>query len=126
MTTQSYLPRRFFRLTMTVLAVACLAVWSVMLLPVPAEAGTLVIPAWAFARGNVEIHADPEKYADAGPLVVGGPEEPWGWSVEYDIEVPVEADYAFQICFAAAESRTVEVLFDGRTLGRSCTNVTFP
>jgi len=126
MTIQSYQPRRFFRLAMTVCAVACLAVCGVALRPAPVEAGSLVIPAWAFARGNVEIHADPEKYADAGPVVVGGAEDPWGWSVEYEIDVPVEADYKIQICFASAESRTVEVLFDGGMIGRSCTNVTFP
>jgi len=126
MKTKSFVSWPSRRLTLMLLAVACLAACSFVLPPTRAEAGSLVIPAWSFARGNVQIHADPEKYADAGPLVVGGPEEPWGWSVEYDIEVPLEAEYAFQICFATAESRTVEVLFDGRALGRSCTNVTFP
>jgi len=108
------------------LTVASLAVCGVVFPPARANAGSIVIPAWSFSRGNVQIHADPGKYADAGPVVGGGLEEPWGRSVEYDVEVPLEAEYAFQICFAAAESRTVEVLFDGRVLGRSCTNVTFP
>ena len=31
------------------------------------EAGSVVIPAWSFARGNARIHADPAQYADAGP-----------------------------------------------------------
>ena len=32
------------------------------------EAGSMIIPAWAFEGGNVVIHADPDEYADAGPL----------------------------------------------------------
>ena len=71
------------------LAMACCAVWSVALPAPRAEAGTLVIPAWSFARGNAQIHADPSRYADAGPVVAGGPEESWGWMVEYDIDIPV-------------------------------------
>jgi hypothetical protein len=74
----------------------------------------------------MQIHADPEKYADAGPVVGGGPEQPWGWTVEYDIEVPVKGDYTFQIRYAAAEARPVEVLLDGKAiLARCCMGVTF-
>ena len=113
------------RMTLIVLAVACLAVWPVAFRPERAEAGSLVIPAWSFARGNVRIHADPGKYADAGPVVGGGPKRPWGWTIEYDVDIPVTAKYTFQICYAAGEARPVEVLFDGRALGRSCVGVTF-
>ena len=103
-----------------------LVVWSVALPAGRADAGSLVIPAWSFARGNMQIHADPEKYADAGPVVGGGPEQPWGWTVEYDIEVPVKGDYTFQIRYAAAEARPVEVLLDGKAiLARCCMGVTF-
>ena len=42
------------------------AVWTVTLAPGQAEAGTLLIPAWSFARGNARICADPAEYANAG------------------------------------------------------------
>ena len=35
------------------------------------KGGSVVIPAWSFARGNVRIYADPDGYADARPLVGG-------------------------------------------------------
>ena len=120
----SYLPWRSRRLTLTVLAVACLACWNFALLPVQAEAGTLEIPAWAFARGNVQIHTDPNEFADAGPLVVSGPEEPWGWRVEYDVDIPVEGKYSLEVCYAAGEARPVELFFDNRNNGKTCTRVT--
>lgn len=110
---------------LAVLAVACLGAWSGALPPSRAEAGSLVIPAWSFARGNATIHANPHEYADAGPVVVGGERLPWGWTVEYDIDIPVTAYYVLQICYAAAEARPVEVFFDGGRLGNWCRGVTF-
>jgi len=89
------------------------------------DAGSLVIPAWSFARGNVVIHTDPDKYADAGPVVASGPAEHWGWTVEYDIDIPVEASYRIQICYASADSRSVNVHVDSRPVGRACDGVTF-
>ncbi len=89
-----------------------------------AEPGSLVIPAWAFERGNVLIRANPAQYADAGPVVVSGPEEPWGWTVEYEIDVPVTATYTLQVCYAAGEGRPVDVFFDGQEMGKSCMGVT--
>ena len=88
-----FLPWRRRRSTLIVLAVACLAVCSVVFPPIQAEAGSLVIPAWSFARGNAQVYTSQDKYADAGPVVGGGPEQPWGWSVEYDIDSPIEAQY---------------------------------
>ena len=99
---------------------ACLVASSVVATAMPTEAGSIVIPAWAFDRGNVVIHADPTEYADAGPAVVGGPREPWGWSVEFDIDVPVEAAYSFQICYASPEARPVQVYIDDRNLTKCC------
>jgi len=88
-----------------------------------AEAGSLVIPAWAFARGNVKIHANPDEYADAGPVVVGGPRQPWGWTVQYDIELPVDGSYTLSICYASAESRPVQVFYDNHDLAKTCNGV---
>ena len=125
MKTESYLLRRFRRLTLIMISAALGAVWSVALAPGQAEAGTLLIPAWSFARGNVRICADPAKFADAGPVVASGVEEPWGWRVEYDVEFPVSGRYLLEICYAAAEPRPVEVFFDDSNKGKTCNHVTF-
>ena len=92
-------------------------------MPPRAEAGTIIIPAWAFARGNGRIHADPGKFADAGPVVGSGKRQPWGWSIEYDVELPVEGRYTLQICYASAEARPVQVFFDSRNIGKCATRV---
>ncbi|MDP6045548.1 MAG: hypothetical protein QGG25_08060, partial [Phycisphaerae bacterium] len=69
----------------TILAAAFLVVCSAMFTSSYAEAGTIIIPAWAFDRGNVKIDADPSGFADAGPVVIGGARKPWGWTLEYDV-----------------------------------------
>ena len=102
-----------------------LIVCGVVLCPGPAEAGSIMIPAWSFARGNAQVHADPAQYADAGPVVVSGDAENWGWTVEYDFEVPVEGKYTIQICYASAESRPVNVSVDSKWVGTACDRVTF-
>jgi len=107
------------------LALTCFVLSSVAVEAPRAEAGSLVIPAWSFARGNAQVFANPEEYADAGPIVGGGPEQPWGWTVEFDIDVPVAAKYTMQVCYASAEARPVEVFFDGVDLGKCCLGVTF-
>ncbi len=94
-------------LSLIMLAVACLAAKSFVFPATPAEAGSLVIPAWSFARGNGQVHADPKEYADAGPVVGGGPERPSGWTLEYDVNVPVTGKYTLHICYAAAEPRPI-------------------
>ena len=78
---ESYLPWRSRRSTQVILAVACLIALSVAYPTHRAEAGTLVIPAWSFARGNGRIYADPDEYADAGPVVGSGERKPWGWTL---------------------------------------------
>ncbi len=118
---ESCSPSMFRRSMLLVILVACAAV----LAPVRANAGSLVIPAWAYSRGNVQIDADPGKYADAGPIVVPGAEKPWGWTVEYDVNFPVKGDYTLEILYAAADARPVEVFFGSRNLGKCCEEVTF-
>ncbi|MCX6866996.1 MAG: hypothetical protein NTV46_12410, partial [Verrucomicrobia bacterium] len=104
--------------------VTCLALWGVVLSVSRIEAGSIVVPAWAFDRGNVVIHADPGEYADAGPVVGNGQKEPWGWTVEYDVDLPVEGDYTFQLCYATAEARPVEFFVDNQNLSKCCLGVT--
>jgi hypothetical protein len=103
----------------------CAVVMAIACVVTPADAGSIVIPAWSFARGNAHIHTDPAQYADAGPIVVSGDAENWGWTVEYDFEVPVEGKYTVQICYASAESRPVNVRVDSEFLGTACDRVTF-
>jgi len=118
----SCLPCRSCRLTLMVLGLTCVA--AVVLSAAKAQAGSIVVPAWAFDRGNVVIDASPE-LADAGPVVVSGPEEAWGWRVEYDIEVPVEGSYTVQVCYASPEARPVEIFVNDRTLTKCCIGATF-
>ncbi|MDP6544312.1 MAG: hypothetical protein QGH60_09995 [Phycisphaerae bacterium] len=118
MKTESQLSWRLRPLTLTLLAIS-----TVVLPVVPVDAGTLVIPAWSFARGNAQIHADPDKYADAGPVVVSGPRQPWGWSVEYDVDLPVDGRYTLQIRYATADARPVQVFFDTRDIAKCCTAI---
>ncbi len=118
---ESNLPLRFSRVTIA----RCLAIGLAVAVVSPAQAGSLVIPAWSFSRGNVKIHADPSKYADAGAVVVSGPAKPWGWTVEYDVDFPVAGDYTLEIRYAANQARPIEVFFNARNMGRCCLGVTF-
>jgi hypothetical protein len=105
---------------LTLLVVGC-----VVFPTIRSYGGTLIIPAWSFARGNVRIDADPSQLADAGPIVVGGAKEPWGWTVEYDVDIPVDGQYTIHIRYAATEAKPLEVFFDARNETKSCIGVTF-
>ena len=118
-------PRRVRGLTLAMLVVGFHAALSAVFPLARAAAGTLEVPAWAFDRGNVRIHANPDEYADAGPVVAGGPRRPWGWTVEYDVDIPVDGKYTLHIRYAAAEARPVQVFFDNRNLTKCCEGVTF-
>ena len=124
MSTESCLPWRCRPRTSVVLGVAWLAVWCVALSPGRAEAGSIVIPAWAFDGGNVVIHADPDGHADAGPVVASGPRKPWGWTVEYHVDLPVAGEYTFQVCYASAEPRPVQFFVDDKNMSKVCDGVT--
>ncbi len=106
----------------TILAAAFLVVCSAMFTSSYAEAGTIIIPAWAFDRGNVKIDADPSGFADAGPVVIGGARKPWGWTLEYDVNFPVDGKYYLYVKYASTEARPVEVFFDTRDTGNKFCN----
>lgn len=91
-------------------------VFSLLLLPFGVMAGSLEVPAWAFDRGNVKVFT--EEWADAEPMVAFGGASPI--FVEYDLELPVEAEYAISIRFAADEARPVTLRLDGKRLGYGC------
>jgi hypothetical protein len=71
----SYLSRPSRRLTFSMLAVAYLVVWSVAFPASKAVAGTLLIPAWSFARGNAQVQEPGLPAASAGvnPLLLRTP-----------------------------------------------------
>jgi len=89
---------------------------------VRAEAGSFEINAWAFDRGNAQVYPNPEEDAHVRLLVGDGCESPW--VVEYDVDFPVAATYTLHVRYASAESRPVDVLLDGRSLGKCCSEAT--
>jgi hypothetical protein len=109
------LPWRRRSLEVAMLAVAQLAVWSVAFPPVTAEAGSLEIPAWTFDRGNAEVFANPDIYADYRdkfPELVVGDGGQLPWVVEYDVEFPVDATYTLHVRYGSPEPRPMEVWLD--------------
>jgi hypothetical protein len=117
--------RRSRRFAPMVFALACVGFLAVSIPSAQAEGGSLVIPAWSFARGNARIHADPGKYADAGPVVGSGARQAWGWIVEYDVDIPVTAKYTLQICYASSQARPIDVCIDDSDPTDCCMGVTF-
>jgi hypothetical protein len=107
-------------LKLTILAAACLAGAAAT-----ADAGTIMIPAWAFDRGNGRIETDPAGAADAGPVVSGGERKSWGWTLEYDVDFPTEGKYYLYVQYASDAARPVEVFFDTRDTGNKfCNGIT--
>ena len=119
MRSRHYLPGRLSRSA----AVACVVVSCVGSFVMEAPAGTIEIPAWAFVRGNGRIHADPSEYADAGPAVGSGEEEPWGWRLEYEVDYPVSGYYRLFLQYASTEARPIEVHFDTRNVNKISTGI---
>jgi len=112
------------------LAVAYLALWSIAFAPVRADAkpaGSFEIPAWAFDRGNAEVLANPDIYADyrdKDPELVVGDGSRLPWVVEYDVEFPVDATYTLHVRYGSPEPRPLDVWLDGQSVGTCCGRVT--
>ena len=64
----------------------------VKLPPRPGQAGSLLIPAWTFDRGNLEIYASPDKYANSEPMVGSDSKHADASVAEYDIDFPAAGD----------------------------------
>ena len=90
--------------------------------PASKPADAILIPAYAYDRGNPKTYRHGETYADAQPMVTWGGQYPV--VVEYDIDFPVTAEYAIQILYAAAEPRPAELLLDGKAQGTCCRTAT--
>ena len=80
-------------------------------------ADSILIPASAFDRGNVRTIAS-GSYADGEPVVVNGGVTPN--FLEFDVDLPIAAVFSFHLRYAAAESRPVDILVDGKKIARGC------
>ncbi len=81
--------------------------------------GSLLIEAESFARGNVL--KDVESYGKGiGVLVNAGSLPNF---VEYDLNIPADGNYSFEIRYAAAESRPVRISLDGKLKGEFAESV---
>ena len=79
-------------------------------------AGSFLIPAYAFDRGNAKTFT--HEYADAGPMIAFGGASPV--VVAYDVDFPVAATYTIHVLYAAQEPRPVEISLDDKSLGTCC------
>jgi len=94
--------------------------WGQEAAPPEKPAGSILIEAFAFDRGNVKTFVS--QYADGGPMVAFGGQSPV--VVEYDVEFPVAAEYTLHIRYAAGSSRPVVLSLDGKPVGECCAGVT--
>jgi len=82
--------------------------------------GSILIPAYAFDRGNAKTFTD--QWADAGPMVAFGGQSPI--VVEYDLELPVDGSYTINVLYAAQSARPVDLFLDEESLGTCCRTAT--
>lgn len=82
--------------------------------------GALLIEAESFARGNVL--KDVESYGKGIGVLVNAGQLPN--FVEYDLDIPKDDNYSFEIRYAAAESRPVRISLDGKAKGEFAASVT--
>jgi hypothetical protein len=86
-------------------------------------AGTLNINAWEFDRGNARVSENPGQYGDyrdKHPELMLTAGDKTAWSVEYDIDFPVEATYTLRVRYASAGVYPLDVLIDNKLVGKSC------
>jgi hypothetical protein len=130
MRVESFLSCRRHPAAWVMFAAALLAVCSEVSPVVGAEAkpaGVLKIPVWTFDRGNAQIVANPDMYADYRdkfPELVAGAGGQVPWVLEYDVEFPVDATYTLQVRYGSPEERPLEVWLDGQKIGTCAGRVT--
>ena len=110
--------------TATVVAALCLGTAALRAEPAAVKAvdaaGSFLIPAYAFDRGNAKTFT--QEWADAEPMIAFGGASPV--VVEYDIDFPVAATYTIHVRYAAQEPRPVELSLDDKSLGQCCRTAT--
>jgi formylglycine-generating enzyme required for sulfatase activity len=104
--------------------VVFLAVASMAQEPKPEDStpGVIEIPGYAYDRGNAKTFADPQQYADGGPMVAFGGQSPV--NIEYDVDLPVDGSYRIRVRYAARDARPVEFYLDEQHLGQCCRGAT--
>ena len=124
--------RRSFVVVSVLAGLSCLAVGGLLcpsrsVAEPPAElasvdqvAGSFLIPAWAFNRGNAKTFTS--SWADAEPMVANGGVTPN--VIEYDVPFPVPATYRLNIRYAAQGARPVKISMDEKDLGLCCRTAT--
>jgi len=111
------------RLGSVAATIGCLVISGVCL-PTTAvagePAGSFLIPAYAFDRGNAKTFTT--QWADAEPMVAFGGDAPV--EIEYDVDFPVGTTYTLNVYYAAQQARPVELFLDERKLGECCRTAT--
>ncbi len=107
-----------------VAALSCLGIPVLAAEPKAEDCSPCVIelPGYAFDRGNARTFADPQQYADGGPMVAFGGQSPV--SIQYDVELPVDGAYRISVRYAAADPRPVDFYVDQQLLGQCCRGTT--
>jgi len=125
MTIESYRTWRCRRVALIVFALC-----GVLLPVMRAEArpaGTIHIDAWYYDRGNARVFPNPDIYADYRDkhpdLVVGGGGQT-PWTIEYDVDFPVDAKWTLRVCYGSPGERPLEIWIDNRRVGEGCGRVT--
>jgi len=119
-------PRRSEATTLIAIVWACLAIGS---LPLPAAhaaarpAGTIKLSCWQFDRGNTQVGQNRGLYGDyrdtyPGLMLTAGGDLPY--TVEYDVDFPVDADWSLRVRYASAGERPLEVWIDDDRVGTAC------
>ncbi|MCX7425671.1 MAG: carbohydrate-binding protein [Planctomycetia bacterium] len=110
--------------TATVITGYCLCAATLRAEPAAVKAvdaaGSFLIPAYAFDRGNAKTFT--KEWADAGPMIAYGGVSPV--AAVYDIDFPVAATYTIHVRYAAQEPRPVEISLDDKSLGACCRTAT--
>ncbi|MBL7134512.1 MAG: hypothetical protein ISS78_10475, partial [Phycisphaerae bacterium] len=123
MKTESCLPWWPHRLTLIVLAGACLAAMSLD----RAEAGSFRFQCWEFDRGNAKVVVNPGRYGDyrdkpPGLMMTDSGKTPF--VVEFDLDVPVTGTYKLRVRYASAGVRPLDVMIDDKKVGTCCAKKT--
>jgi len=92
------------------------------LLAAPVHADSFTIRCDWFDRGNADTDRVARPYADKYPCIVNGGVVPN--QAEYDLDFPVTGEYTLSALYAAAASRPVDILLDGKVLARGFKSTT--
>ena len=116
------------QLSLAILATVSLIVFAATCSEVLARerpAGSIKINAWEYDRGNTLVSENPGRYGDYRDkhpelMLTGDENEKSSWSVEYDVDFPVDTTYSLRVRYASAGVRPLEVWLDNKRVGKCC------